>query len=107
SLADDRRQQLLEVASQQFARQGRDLISMESIALAAGVTRTAIYYYFPTKADLVRAVLMRSIDWRWWNTAIAKGRRALSFSERVHILLSECVQRSVATEGDVYFALVN
>jgi AcrR family transcriptional regulator len=95
------------VAARLFAENGGNPTSLESIAAAAGVTRTALYYYFPTKADLVRSVLMRTMHWDWWTTVIEAGSGADQFSERLHLLLSECVNRSLDSNGDVYFALLD
>jgi AcrR family transcriptional regulator len=80
---------------------------MESIATAAGVSRTALYYYFPSKAELVREVMGR-LDWRgWWTRTIAAGWKGSTFAERLKILLSECVTESLERDGSVYFALLD
>jgi AcrR family transcriptional regulator len=107
SRADERRQRILDIAAKLFAEYSGTPTSMDSIALAAGVTRTALYHYFPTKQDLVRAALMRSVDWQWWRAAIEDGHTLNTFAGRIHRLLAECVQQSLETDGDVYFALVS
>jgi AcrR family transcriptional regulator len=106
SRADLKRQRIIEVASKVFSANGGNPTSFESVAAAAGVTRTALYYYFPTKADLVRAVLTRTVDWNWWELAIEAGRGRTDFSERLRLLLFECLARSVQSPGDVYYALL-
>lgn len=107
SRVDLKRQKIIEVASELFSANGGNPTSFESVAAAAGVTRTALYYYFPTKADLVRAVLTRTVDWEWWMVAIEAGRGLTSFSDRLRLLLFECVARSVQSPGDVYYALLS
>ncbi|MDF2629741.1 MAG: TetR family transcriptional regulator [Symbiobacteriaceae bacterium] len=53
----DRRQDILEAALQIFAAKGYTATTNADIARAAGVTAAALYYYFPSKADLFNAVL--------------------------------------------------
>src|ERR1700730_15361887 len=87
SSGTDRQEAILVAARQLFAEQDPEAVSMESIAQAARVTRTAIYHYFPTRADLVRAVLIERMDWQWWKPAVEQGREYRSFPERLHLLL--------------------
>lgn len=51
-----RREQVLDVATRVFAERGLTA-SMGEIATASGITRTVLYYYFPSKKDLLLAVL--------------------------------------------------
>lgn len=53
----DRRQEILEAALQVFAAKGYTAATNADIAREAGVTAAALYYYFPSKADLFNAVL--------------------------------------------------
>lgn len=50
-----RRQQILEAAWRCFARQGFHETSMQDVFAEAGLSAGAVYRYFPSKADLVRA----------------------------------------------------
>jgi AcrR family transcriptional regulator len=50
--ADQRRQQLLEVAREVFAARGFHATSMDDIAEAAGVTKPVLYQHFPSKRSL-------------------------------------------------------
>ena len=50
--ADERRQQLLAVARELFARSGFHDTSMDDIAEAAGVTKPVLYQHFPSKRAL-------------------------------------------------------
>jgi AcrR family transcriptional regulator len=50
--ADQRRQQLFEVARERFAQQGFYATSMDEIAEAAGVTKPVLYQHFPSKRAL-------------------------------------------------------
>jgi AcrR family transcriptional regulator len=53
----DRRSRILEGAGKAFLRYGFERASMADIALGAGVSRTALYHYFPGKEDVLRAVV--------------------------------------------------
>lgn len=52
--AEETRLKLLDAAEQLFFEHGPAAVSMEKIALAAGMTRGAIYWHFANKADLLR-----------------------------------------------------
>jgi TetR/AcrR family transcriptional regulator len=51
--------QLLDAAEAEFAVTGLIAARMEVIAAQTGVTKATIYYYFPSKEELYRAVLGR------------------------------------------------
>ena len=55
--ADERRQQLLAVACELFARSGFHDTSMDDIAEAAGVTKPVLYQHFPSKRALYGELL--------------------------------------------------
>jgi TetR/AcrR family transcriptional regulator, cholesterol catabolism regulator len=58
-----RREQLLEVALDQFAEKGAAGTTIREIAQAAGITEGLIYHYFPSKKALLEAVVERySLD---------------------------------------------
>jgi AcrR family transcriptional regulator len=52
-----RREQIVEAALGLFAQQGFDGTSTKHIAQVVGVTEGLVFHYFPTKADLLTAVL--------------------------------------------------
>ena len=52
----NRRQQIIESAIKAFAAKNYDGASVTDIANAAGITKRAIYRYFPTKRELFYAV---------------------------------------------------
>jgi AcrR family transcriptional regulator len=56
---EDRRAQLIDVALTLFAEHGYDGASTRAIAAAAGVTEALIFRHFPTKRDLLLAVIER------------------------------------------------
>ena len=60
--AAERREQLLAVALDVFAREGYHQTSMNDVAEAAGITKPVLYQHFPSKLDLYLAVLDLHID---------------------------------------------
>lgn len=57
----DTRERILEIAETQFARKGYEGAHLEGIASEVGVRKTALYYYFESKAALYTAVLERML----------------------------------------------
>ncbi len=58
-----RRETLLSVASQLFARQGYAAVRMEDVGAAAGIAGPSIYQHFESKSDLLTAALTRGAEW--------------------------------------------
>jgi AcrR family transcriptional regulator len=108
SRGEDTRREIIEVATRLFIENKGELTSFESIANAAGMTRTALYYYFPSKADLARAVVMPVMDWNWWRIALEAPFEAESFQKRLFLLLSTALERSIQSEMPTsgYFSLL-
>ncbi len=59
---EDRRSQLIELAMQVFAKDGLERAGHGDIAKLAGVSTATVFNYFPTREDLVEAVLDRIRD---------------------------------------------
>ena len=55
--APKRRQQLLDVAGELFGTHGFHGLSMEQLAVAAGVSKPVLYQHFPSKRDLYLALV--------------------------------------------------
>ncbi|MCA9595853.1 MAG: TetR/AcrR family transcriptional regulator [Myxococcales bacterium] len=58
--APEKRNALLEVATQEFAEHGYDGASINRILAGAGLSKGAFYYYFDDKADLAAAVIAKA-----------------------------------------------
>ena len=54
----ERRDKILEVASEVFRENGFEATSMSQIAALAGGSKGTLYNYFPSKEDLLLAVLL-------------------------------------------------
>jgi AcrR family transcriptional regulator len=57
SSASSTKQRILEIARELFARQGYTGTSIADIAHELGTTTAALYYHFPSKADILRGLL--------------------------------------------------
>lgn len=55
--ASSTKQRILEIARELFARQGYTGTSIADIARELGTTTAALYYHFPSKADILRGLL--------------------------------------------------
>jgi AcrR family transcriptional regulator len=51
--AEDRRQEILQVAARLFRAKGYAATSLEEVADAIGITKAAIYYHFPSKDEVL------------------------------------------------------
>ena len=60
--APQRRSQLLTVAGRMFAEQGFHGLSMEQLAVAAGVSKPVLYQHFPSKRELYLALVNDAAD---------------------------------------------
>jgi TetR/AcrR family transcriptional regulator len=58
----DTRNKVLEVAEREFATYGYSGAHLQAIAEQVGVQKTALYYYFPSKAGLYNAVLHQMLE---------------------------------------------
>jgi AcrR family transcriptional regulator len=54
---DERRAQLLALGLDLFSERPYDAISIDEIALAAGISKGLLYHYFPTKRDFYAAAI--------------------------------------------------
>jgi AcrR family transcriptional regulator len=82
--ADQRRQQLFEVARERFAQQGFHATSMDEIAEAAGVTKPVLYQHFPSKRALY-VELLEETGRQLLSTLADATARADSLRERVEL----------------------
>lgn len=55
--AEEARQRILDAAQEQFARDGFDATPTARIAEQADVPKGLVFYYFPTKIEMLRALL--------------------------------------------------
>ena len=57
SLHPDKHAAILDAPHKRFARYGLTKVTMDEIAADLGISKAALYYYFPAKEDLYRNVV--------------------------------------------------
>jgi len=87
------RDRILRAASAELARAGFAGARMEAIAQLAGVKKQVIYYYFPSKVELARAVLDK------WNADAADFWIRFPTSSLAEICHAAIDQALVGAEG--------
>jgi AcrR family transcriptional regulator len=60
--AERTKQQILQTAQRLFAEIGYDATSLQMIADEMGLTKAAVYYYFPAKSDILHAAMRPGIE---------------------------------------------
>lgn len=101
---DERRAQLLELARRVFTERAYDDVSIDDIAVAAGISKGLLYHYFPTKRDLYVAGL-RETSGELVRTVSAAIDDSQPPAERVRAALDAYLQH-VATIGNAFVALM-
>src|SRR5207244_10007286 len=75
SHSEDRRHALVAAAFGQIAERGFEGLRTREVAAEAGVNIATLHYYFPTKEDLIRAVVEHAMG-RFRSTLAAHGAPA-------------------------------
>jgi AcrR family transcriptional regulator len=93
------RASLVRAARRLFTDHGYAAVSTTEIAQAAGVTRNALYYHFPTKEALFRAVyedVERELSGRILPTAAAEPNFERALRTGCSMFLDACLEPDVA-----------
>lgn len=101
--APARREQILDVAVQVFARHGFHGTSMNDVAEAAGVTKPVLYQHFDSKQDLYLA-LLGEVGHRLL-TAISKATSSANDGREMTELGFRAYFRWVAEDHDAFLVL--
>jgi AcrR family transcriptional regulator len=56
---DEKETLILDAAQRRFAGYGFSKVTMDEIALDVGMAKASLYYYYPTKEDIFRAVIRK------------------------------------------------
>ncbi|MCA0419238.1 MAG: TetR/AcrR family transcriptional regulator [Proteobacteria bacterium] len=59
---ENARDRILDDAARLFARDGYDGTSLGELASSVGVTKAAIYHYFPNKKEIYEAIIVRTLE---------------------------------------------
>ena len=74
-----RRQQIIQAAIRIIEQHSVEALSFESVAAAAGISKSGIIYHFPTRHDLLRGINQHFIDqWESELEEVAGPRRISS-----------------------------
>jgi AcrR family transcriptional regulator len=79
--AEQTRQLVLDTARRLFTERGYDATSLQMIADEVGLTKAAVYYHFPTKIEILRAIIevgLSRMEAVVADAATQTGRRARS-----------------------------
>ncbi len=101
--ATARREQLLDVALEVFARTGYHDTSMNDVAEAAGVTKPVLYQHFESKRELFQA-LLDAVGWRMLS-AIREGTAEATDGRSRTELGFRSYFRWVASDHDAFMLL--
>jgi TetR/AcrR family transcriptional regulator len=85
-LYEAKREALLREAASAFNRQGFHATSLEDIAQRLGVTKAALYHYFPNKQTLLMACFRKAMDVAFSSLERAR-REGANGREKVHLTL--------------------
>jgi TetR/AcrR family transcriptional regulator len=94
-----KREALLRAAIPAFNRRGFHQTSLDEIARKVGVTKAALYYYFPNKNALLAACLERaqSIAWQSLEQALRDGRNG---REKITLMLRRYLENTIEDLGE-------
>jgi AcrR family transcriptional regulator len=95
------RERLLETAREVLLERGYNAATLDGIALAAGVTKGAVYSNFASKAELFLAVLDARTEWR-----APQFERARQVSGTIEDLARQHARNAVADDPDGRWASV-
>ena len=101
--APQRREQLIEVATKLFARNGYEATTTSAIALAAGVTEPILYRHFKNKQELFIAIVrsVSDVTLKAWQAIVAHEQDPI---RRIK-LCCEAIPDHIKRNGDAYHVL--
>lgn len=84
---EDRRSQLLDVTQSLVVKYGLNSFTMETLAIAAGVSKPLVYKYFDTRLELLQALLLREYQ-KFHQNLMLELKKADDFEEVVRIVVT-------------------
>ncbi len=89
---DERLEIILATAKRMFHEQGYRAVSIRDLADAVGIKMSSLYYYFPSKEDILYRIVKDHLDRLQHVVArVVEESRGLSALERLRALISESV----------------
>jgi AcrR family transcriptional regulator len=91
------RERIVDGAAQLFQDRGYDATSLQQIADELGLAKAAVYYYFPTKADILRAIVLPEFE--MLGQRLGQAGEAHDIGERRQLVAEAIVDALVAQRG--------
>ena len=85
----NKREEILQAAEEEFARNGYEGANISRIAKRVGVTHVLLYYHFRNKENLFCEVLQRKIDEFILSVLPPEGTENLHFMENIDLLITQ------------------
>ena len=99
-----RRQQFIKAAEELFRTKGYDKVTMSEIADKVGVSHGAYFYYYKSKEELMRAVIVNSVRENEQNLRALALDREKTALEKMQILLSMTISAYTSEHEFMDFA---
>lgn len=98
-----KRQRILDAAARTLANHGYSEAKLSDIAQEAGTHAGALYYYFPSREDLIKEVMLTSLNrLAEISEALLKDRTHRSALDRVLAFVRALIQHQAAQHDDYY-----
>ena len=105
--AEDRRQQIIDVARDLFASRGYEGTTTRELAEKIGINEALLFRHFPTKEDLYWAVLQHMIDMRGSKDRLREHLRSgLSERETLMAVAQDILNRSVQLTRLLFYSVL-
>lgn len=85
----NKKEEILQAAEEEFARNGYEGANISRIAKKVGVTHVLLYYHFQNKENLFREVLQRKIDEFIQSVLVPEGTENIHFMENIDMLITQ------------------
>ncbi|MCU1645244.1 MAG: hypothetical protein JWN03_5519 [Nocardia sp.] len=88
------RQRIIDTARSMFSERGYEATTLQQIADEMGLTKAAVYYYFRTKAEIFREIVVP--EFRAMNELLDRAETVRSRPKRVQLVIAGMVDMLVA-----------
>jgi len=88
---------ILDIAETLIQTQGYNAFSFRDIARTIGIKTSSIHYYFPTKAELGKAVVARHIDTLHAELVQVLENEAISYKKKINLFLNSVFSKTYAS----------
>lgn len=85
----NKKEEILQAAEEEFARNGYEGANISRIAKRVGVTHVLLYYHFQNKENLFAEVLQRKIEQFIQSVLVPEGTENIHFMENIDMLITQ------------------